>query len=206
MAEQVSSLLRRSVEHLSDEVPDSYCLVLKKLGPLVVELDVDGELFSLRGGRRLEVSDGAADTPAPGSPPRELRSLPCSMPRSGLHKPWKRAASPSVAHSTTSSVHTTPCWRTCTPQSVHRRSRNCWPHFGRGHHDRAIATPASCKRRRTVAVLGGGIAGLTAAQELAERGFDVTVYELRADERHGLDDEPGAPTRRQARRPRRLPY
>ena len=63
MAEQVSSLLRRSVEHLSDEVPDSYRLVLKKLGPLVVELDVDGELFSLRGGHRLEVSDGAADTP-----------------------------------------------------------------------------------------------------------------------------------------------
>jgi choline dehydrogenase-like flavoprotein len=55
----------------------------------------------------------------------------------------------------------------------------------------AIATPASCKRRRTVAVLGGGIAGLTAAHELAERGFDVTVYEPRADERHGLDDEPG---------------
>jgi hypothetical protein len=63
MAEQVSSLLRRSVEHLSDEVPDSYRLVLKELGPLVVELDVDGELFSLRGGHRLEVSDGAADTP-----------------------------------------------------------------------------------------------------------------------------------------------
>jgi hypothetical protein len=60
MAEQVSSLLRRSVEHLADEVPDSYRLVLEALGPLVVQVDVDGELFSLRGGRRLEVSDGAA--------------------------------------------------------------------------------------------------------------------------------------------------
>ncbi|WP_181721092.1 hydroxysqualene dehydroxylase [Nocardia gipuzkoensis] len=31
-----------------------------------------------------------------------------------------------------------------------------------------------------VAVLGGGVAGLTAAHELAERGFQVTVYEKRA--------------------------
>jgi uncharacterized protein with NAD-binding domain and iron-sulfur cluster len=31
----------------------------------------------------------------------------------------------------------------------------------------------------TVAVLGGGVAGLSAAHELAERGFEVTVYELR---------------------------
>src|SRR3712207_3853933 len=31
----------------------------------------------------------------------------------------------------------------------------------------------------TVAVLGGGVAGLTAAHELAERGFEVTVYEQR---------------------------
>src|SRR5512133_2486840 len=32
----------------------------------------------------------------------------------------------------------------------------------------------------TVAVLGGGVAGLSAAHELAERGFSVTVYEQRA--------------------------
>ena len=49
----------------------------------------------------------------------------------------------------------------------------------------------------TVAVLGGGIGGLTAAHELAERGFDVTVYE--ANDRVGgkarsipiSDDEAG---------------
>src|SRR3954468_5694247 len=31
-----------------------------------------------------------------------------------------------------------------------------------------------------VIVLGGGVAGMTAAHELALRGFDVVVYELRA--------------------------
>ncbi|MBF6333399.1 hydroxysqualene dehydroxylase [Nocardia transvalensis] len=40
---------------------------------------------------------------------------------------------------------------------------------------RAAADPG-----RRVAVFGGGVAGLTAAHELAERGFDVTVYERRA--------------------------
>jgi hypothetical protein len=64
MAESVSSLLRRSVEHLAEEVPDSYRLVIAALGPMVVELDVDGELFSLRGGLRLQVSDGAANEAA----------------------------------------------------------------------------------------------------------------------------------------------
>jgi hypothetical protein len=62
MAERISALLRRSVEHLEVEVPDSYRLILDRLGPLQVELDVDGERFTLRGGSRLEVSDGDAGT------------------------------------------------------------------------------------------------------------------------------------------------
>ncbi|MDX3227678.1 FAD-dependent oxidoreductase [Streptomyces sp. ME19-01-6] len=36
---------------------------------------------------------------------------------------------------------------------------------------------AAPKAARTVAVLGGGVSGLSAAQELAERGYAVTVYE-----------------------------
>ena len=62
MAERVSSLLRRSVEHLASEVPKSYRLVLDKLGPMIVEVDVDGDVFSLRGRQRLEVADGAVST------------------------------------------------------------------------------------------------------------------------------------------------
>jgi len=62
MVERISSLLRRSVEHLEDEVPDSYVLLVAKLGTMVVELDVDGEVFSLSGDHRLAVEDGPAQT------------------------------------------------------------------------------------------------------------------------------------------------
>ncbi|MCP3753925.1 FAD-dependent oxidoreductase [Streptomyces sp. TBY4] len=44
----------------------------------------------------------------------------------------------------------------------------------------ASAAPAAGQAARRVAVLGGGVAGLTAAHELAERGYAVTVYERRA--------------------------
>jgi uncharacterized protein with NAD-binding domain and iron-sulfur cluster len=54
----------------------------------------------------------------------------------------------------------------------------------------AVPTPASREPRPTVVVLGAGIAGLTAAHELVERGFDVTVYEPRMDERAEVGTAP----------------
>lgn len=57
----------------------------------------------------------------------------------------------------------------------------------RGSGKAVVRTPSaartSARRRRhagTVAVFGGGVAGLTTAHELVERGFDVTIYERRA--------------------------
>ena len=57
-----------------------------------------------------------------------------------------------------------------------------------------VPTPASRQGGPpTVAVFGAGVAGLTAAHELAERGFAVTVYEAMEDERHTFNPPlPGA--------------
>ena len=51
MAEPVAALLRRSLGHLAREVPASYRHLLAELGALVVEVDVDGEVFACAAGR-----------------------------------------------------------------------------------------------------------------------------------------------------------
>ncbi|MEZ0357518.1 SCP2 sterol-binding domain-containing protein [Mycobacterium sp. SA01] len=61
MAEQVSSLFRRSIEHLEEDVPASYQMLVSELGPLVVELDVADDMFTVHAASdRLHVSDGPA--------------------------------------------------------------------------------------------------------------------------------------------------
>jgi len=49
--------------------------------------------------------------------------------------------------------------------------------LGATHH---AAAALSRRPGQRVAVLGGGMSGLTAAHELAERGFEVTVYERKS--------------------------
>ena len=85
MGEPVAALLRRSVSHLADEVPASYRLVLDRLGPLVVTLDVDGERFALRGGQRLDVSDGDPGTAGPRITTSRTAILDVLDARIGLH-------------------------------------------------------------------------------------------------------------------------
>jgi 15-cis-phytoene desaturase len=48
-----------------------------------------------------------------------------------------------------------------------------------GEHNEARGSAPRARRKR-VAVLGAGVAGLTAAHELLERGFDVSIFEKRA--------------------------
>jgi hypothetical protein len=65
MAERVAAVLRRSLDHLAAEVPASHRLLADELGSLVVQFEVDGEVFAVRGDERIEVVDGGAPDPGP---------------------------------------------------------------------------------------------------------------------------------------------
>lgn len=58
MADPVAALLRRSLGHLESEVPASYGHLVATMGPMVIDLDVDGERFGVHGGPRILVVDG----------------------------------------------------------------------------------------------------------------------------------------------------
>ncbi|MEM9567928.1 MAG: FAD-dependent oxidoreductase, partial [Cyanobacteria bacterium P01_E01_bin.34] len=45
------------------------------------------------------------------------------------------------------------------------------------HQQDALALPRKVSDRKTVAVIGGGLAGLASAYELSQRGFEVTLLE-----------------------------
>jgi 15-cis-phytoene desaturase len=47
------------------------------------------------------------------------------------------------------------------------------------HSSALVRAPQACVESGRVIVLGGGVSGMSAAHELAERGFEVSVYELR---------------------------
>jgi hypothetical protein len=64
MAETVSTLLRRSLLYAAGEAPDGYRRFAVILGPLVVELAVDGEILAVTGGDVVAVDDRTAPGPA----------------------------------------------------------------------------------------------------------------------------------------------
>ncbi|WP_280262258.1 hydroxysqualene dehydroxylase [Nocardia wallacei] len=85
-------------------------------------------------------------------------------------------------------MSTKPSWSSAAPGSIVGRGRIGRRSFLQAAGGAAglgvLGAPSAGARpgdgRQTVAVLGGGVAGLTVAHELAERGFAVTVYERKA--------------------------
>src|SRR5690606_1348300 len=89
--------------------------------------------------------------------PRRRTSLPISAPCAGRNS--ARCASPTT--------------------SARKRRRRAWP---RWHGSSARAATSTCRRARPVeamrvTVIGAGVAGLTCALELADRGAEVEVLE-----------------------------
>ena len=83
------------------------------------------------------------------------------------------------------------------PRRLRRADRDPQPEALRDGQARARATdlpPVPVTRTQTVGIVGGGPAGLTAAQDLAEAGYAVHVYEMTDDARRLHDlGHPGVP-------------
>ena len=196
---------------LRTRCPNSYRLVLDELGPLVVELDVDGELFSLRGGApargggRCGEHGRRPDRHLPSGDPRRARRQGRAWAR-----PSKRARSPCGARSTTCCVRTTPCSRTSTPRSGRRRSPGCWPHSGREAIMTEAIRPTPRRRRasdaarsRSWVAASPGSPPLTNWRSAASMSRCTNCARTSAA---GSDERAGRRLpARQARRPRRLP-
>lgn len=60
------------------------------------------------------------------------------------------------------------------PLAIRNLKRFVMEKLGKTHH----LPPVSVTRKETVAIVGSGPAGMTAAQDLAEAGFEVHVYEM----------------------------
>lgn len=67
----------------------------------------------------------------------------------------------------------------CVNRRVDGKAVVCWHNVEMGREAQFAVLPAPTRRRR-VLVVGGGTAGLTAAQVAADRGHDVTVWESTA--------------------------
>ena len=163
--------------------PTVTALLVAELGPMVVELDVDGEVFSLRGGDRLRgVATVRRAWPVSGSSPRELPSSIVLDARAGLGEAVETGRSRCTVRSTTSQrahdsllayVHAAvraPSAARAAGRTA-RRGRAMTRTRSRRRHPATDVPRSRCS--------GAGIAGLTAAHELVERGFVVTVYEPR---------------------------
>ena len=182
MAEPVAALLRRSLEHLATEIPCGYRRTADALGPLVVEIDVNGEVFALRGGDTMAVLDSNACGQARVRIATSRAAI-CAL----LDAETSLAAAVDVdlvrvrgtlddllrAHDALIAyVH-------AAARAPSRAGLRALLDPERGSMI-AVPTPASRTPPPTALVLGAGIAGLTAAHELAERGFAVTVVERHA--------------------------